>query len=116
MWAMLSSVHVLGMDAVLDGRVLGGHAQGVPADRVEDVEAPHHLEPGDDVADGIIADMAHVDPARGIGVHLQGVILRAAGVLGGLERRLLVPGLLPLGLDLAESIGVFHRLDLPIIS
>ncbi len=107
---------LLGVDPVLDGRVFGGHPEGVPADRMEDVKTPHQPETGEDIADGIVPDMTHVDPARRIGIHLQAVIFRAAGVLGGLEHRLLVPGSLPLGLDLAEWIGVFHRLDLPIIS
>ena len=63
----------LRMGAVLDGRVLGRHAQGVPADGVEDVGPGHALLAGDDVADRVVADVAHVDAAGGIGVHLETV-------------------------------------------
>ena len=102
-----------GMDAALDGGVLGRHAQRVPADRVEDVEALHDLEPGDDVADRVVPDVAHVDVAGGVGVHLEAVELRLGGVFGHAEGPAFAPGLLPLGFDGLEivrfrSLGTIH--------
>src|SRR4029077_21244011 len=52
-----------GVDAALDRRVLGGQAERVPADRMEDVEATHAALARDDVADRVVADVAHVDAA-----------------------------------------------------
>ncbi|OQB54133.1 MAG: hypothetical protein BWX98_02364 [Candidatus Aminicenantes bacterium ADurb.Bin147] len=90
---------LLGMDAGLDGRVLGRHAQGVPSDGMENVIPPHHLKPGDHVADGIVADVPHVDPSRRIGIHLEGVKLRAVGIGRRGESAGGVPFVLPAGLD-----------------
>src|SRR4030043_2381753 len=98
----------LGMDAVLDRCVLGRHAQGGPADGVEGIEPLHQLEAGDDVSDRVIPDMPHMDSAGGVWIHLQAVILRQPGVIGGLENPPLRPGLLPPLFDLLEWIHVFH--------
>ena len=99
-----------GMDAVLDGRVLGRHAQGVPADGVDDVKPVHRLEAGDDVADGIVPDVAHMDAAGGIGIHLEQIVFLFGRVLVDLENPLLGPDLLPLSLDFFEVEVVLHRL------
>ena len=72
---MLSHVHLLGLDVVLNGRVFGGQAERVPAHRVQHVEPRHALKACDHVADGVIAHVPHVQPARRIGEHLQAVIL-----------------------------------------
>jgi hypothetical protein len=94
------------MDAVVDGGVLGGQPEGIPAHRMQYVEAPHPLEPGDQVPDGIDPDMPHVDAAGGIREHLEAVVLRAGGVLGHLELFGVLPDRLPPGLDLAKRISV----------
>ena len=67
---------LLGVDAALDGGVLRGQAEGVPADGVQDVEAAHPLVAGHHVGDAVVADVADVDVARGVGQHLQAVELR----------------------------------------
>src|SRR5438445_819683 len=54
------------LQLVLDGGVLGGQAEGVPAEGVEDVLALHHPVSGDGVADAVVAEVAHVDIARRI--------------------------------------------------
>ena len=95
---------LLGMGAVLDGGVLGRHAQGVPADGMEDIEAAHHLEAGDDVADAVVADVAHMDAARGVRIHLQAVELGFGRVLNHAKGVPGLPGRLPFGLDSLEII------------
>ena len=65
-----------GMDALLDGRVLGRQAEGVPAHGVQHIEAAGALVAGDHVAHGVVAHMAHVDAPRRIGEHLQHVVFR----------------------------------------
>jgi hypothetical protein len=67
------------VDALLHGRVLGRQAEGVPAHRVEDVEALRPLRAGQHVAHRVVADVPHVDAPRGVGEHLEHVVLRPAG-------------------------------------
>ena len=65
----------LGVDATLHGGVLCGQAKGIPAHGVKDIEAPGALVPRDHVAEGVVAHMTHVQPARRIGEHLEDVVL-----------------------------------------
>ena len=89
----------LGVDAALHGRVLGGHAERVPAHRVQDVKALGALVARHDVAHGVVADVAHVDAARRVREHLEHVVFRTAVVdFAGLEDVGLRPGFTPLGL------------------
>jgi len=71
---------------------------------MKDVEALHRLEAADDVADGVVADMAHVNAARGIRIHLEEVELLLGRVLADLKRLPLGPDLLPLFLNLEEVV------------
>ena len=100
-----------GMDAVLDGRVLGGQPEGVPPHRVQHVEAPHGLVARHHVADGVVADVPHVDAPRGVGKHLQAVELGAGRVGRHLEGPGVFPDLLPGGFDLPEGIAVRSFLE-----
>ena len=68
------------MGVVLDRRILGGQAESVPAHGVQDIEALHPLVAGHHIADGVVADMAHVNAARRVGEHLQEIIFGPAGV------------------------------------
>src|SRR4029079_4384337 len=52
---------LLGMDAPLDGGVLGRQAEGVPTDGMQHVVAPHPLVAGHDVGDAVVADVPYVD-------------------------------------------------------
>ena len=113
MWAMLSSVQVFGMGAVLDRGVLGRQAEGVPAERMQHVEAAHPLHARDDVADHVVADVADVRVPRRVGEHLEAVELRLGRVLGDLEGRARPPAVLPLLLD---CLGLVVGHDLEIIS
>ncbi len=51
-------------DVVFEGGVFGGETEGVPAHGVEDVRAAHPHEAGEGVADGVVADVAHVQRRR----------------------------------------------------
>ena len=94
-------------DAVLDGRILGRHAKGVEAHRVQDVEAFHRLVARHDITDGIVAHVAHVQVARRIREHLECVVLRATSVGLRLVDLALFPLLLPFRLDVLRRIS-FH--------
>ena len=59
-----------GVGLIFNGGVLCRHSECVPAQRVDNVIALHAFEPGQCVADGIVADMAHVDSPGRIGKHL----------------------------------------------
>ena len=76
---MLAWVVIAGMSAGLDGVLLGRQAEGVPAHRVQHVEAAHPLVPAQDVGGGVAFGMADVQPgAAGVGEHVQDVELGAA--------------------------------------
>lgn len=97
------------MDAVADGRVFRRHPQGIPADRVDDVQPLHESEPRDHVPDCIVPDVSHVDVPRRIGIHFQAIVLSFLRVIDSLENFTLFPGSLPLGLNLAEWVVFSHR-------
>mmetsp|Transcript_14221 Transcript_14221/g.38965 ORF Transcript_14221/g.38965 Transcript_14221/m.38965 type:complete len:879 (+) Transcript_14221:447-3083(+) len=71
-----------GRHLALHRGVLGRQAEGVPAHRHQDVVALHAQLAGQHVVDRVVAHMAHVQLARGIGQHGAGVEMRLAGVLG----------------------------------
>ena len=52
-----------GMNAALDGGILGREAEGIPAHRVQHVVAFGAHIAGDDVAHGVVPHMAHMDAA-----------------------------------------------------
>ncbi len=80
MLAMFRSVVMRGMDAVLDGVLLGRQAEGVVAHRVQDVVALHATVAADDVGGGVALRVADVQArAAGVGEHVQDVELGLAG-------------------------------------
>src|SRR3989304_250137 len=111
MLAMFSWVHTAGCTPLLMAAFSAGGPEGVPANGVEHVEPAHPLVPGEQVADGVDADMAHVDAAGGVREHLETVELGAAQVLDGLELLGLLPHPLPLGLDLGERVALGPIVD-----
>jgi hypothetical protein len=54
-------------DVVLQRSIFGRHAEGVPAHRLQYVEALHLVEARQHVADGVVAHVAHVQLARRVG-------------------------------------------------
>ena len=60
---------LLRVHAALNGRVLGGQAKGVPADGVQDLVALHAIEAGQDIRDGVHAQVAQVQCAGRVWEH-----------------------------------------------
>ena len=85
-----------GMNTPLDGGVFGREAKGIPSHGMQNVVTPHGHEPGHHIANGVVPDVAHVDPARGIGKHLQAVVFGLAGLLFHPVEVMVLPVLLPL--------------------
>ena len=96
----------LGMDLLLDRGILGRQAEGVPAHRMQHVEALGALVARDHVALGVVAHVTHVDASRWIGKHLEHVVFRPALIHDGAKGLASVPDLLPLGFGLAEVIAL----------
>ena len=89
------------MLARLNRVLLGGQAEGVEAHRVHDGLALHAGRAGDDVGGRVALGMADVEAvAAGVGEHVERVELAAgAGHFGRGKGLVVVPVLLPLGLD-----------------
>jgi len=85
----------LGVRPVLDRGVLGGHAEGVPTERMEHVVTAHPLHARHDVADHVVAHVSDVGVAGRVGEHHEAVELRPVGVRGHLEGAALPPAPLP---------------------
>ena len=76
-----------------------GQAEGIPAHGMQDVEAAHALDASDDVANGVIAHVPHVESATGVREHFEDVILGFLWNRFRLEDVILFPTLLPLRFD-----------------
>jgi hypothetical protein len=96
------------MRAVLDRRVLGRQAERIPPERVQHVEPAHPLQPRNDVADRVVADVSHVRVSGRIREHLEAVILRLGRILGDFEGARRLPAFAPLLLD---CLGLVLRHD-----
>ena len=98
-----------GMDALFHGRVLGRHAEGVPAHRVEHFVAAHALVTRQHVAHRVIAHVTDMDATRWIREHLQDVAARLGRGIIRLEALGLVPCRLPADIRLrrVEPLGHF---------
>ena len=95
----------VGVDAVADGGVFGGKAEGVEAHGVEDVEALHSAKAGVAVGGGHDVPVADVEVARGVGVHGKLVPLGAGVVVGSVVDAVLFPPLLPLVVDFLGGVS-----------
>ena len=54
---------------VLNSRVFSRHTKGIPTHGLQDLFAQHALVAADDIADGVVAYVSHVQLAAGIGQH-----------------------------------------------
>ncbi len=93
---------------VLHRGVFGRHAEGVPAHRLQHVLALHALVAGDHVADGVVAHVAHVQLAAGVGEHRQAIEGVLAGLFAHFKGFLRIPVGLRGGFDLAGLILFVH--------
>ena len=85
-----------GVNARLDGRVLGGQTEGVKANGKEDVVALHSSLAANDLKSGVGLDVTHVHThARGVGELHEPVELRLVGMILCGEDAGLVPLRLP---------------------
>src|SRR5262249_6606333 len=88
------------VDVVLDGVLLGGQAEGVPAHGVQHVVAAHAAVAGEDVGGGVAFRVADVQAgAAGVGGNVEDVELRLAGGVRRWEGLVLFPELLPARFD-----------------
>ena len=62
-------------DIMLDSRIFCRHAECIESHGMNDVVADHSSIAGNDVADSVVADMAHMQIARRIREHFQYVVL-----------------------------------------
>ena len=94
---------------------VGGQAEGVVAEGVQDVAAQHAVVPGVDVRGDVPQGVADVQAdTRGVGEHVldeelvvRQRLIRVSEVpdgVGGVEGALLPPGVLPAGLDVAGEL------------
>ena len=83
------------VDAALEGGVLCSEPEGVPTHRVQNVESLGFFVTRQHIAHGVIADVAHMDPAGRIGEHFEDVALWLCGIGRGFENATFVPVFLP---------------------
>jgi hypothetical protein len=107
-----------GVRAGFHGMLLGGEAERIPADRMQDVETLRALVAGEDVGGGVSFGMTNVQPrARRIRKHVEHVELRLRRVVLGAERTMSFPEGLPVRLYLMEvvvnALGS-HRVNPPL--
>ncbi len=98
------------MNLVLHRRIFSRQTEGIPPHRVQDVEAFGPLHAGDDIAHGVVSDMAHMDAPRRIGEHLQHVIFRTRIIVLGREGTPVGPGLLPFRFGVAGVVALRRHL------
>src|ERR1700737_773705 len=84
---------------VFDGGVFGRKAEGVPAHGMKHVEAAHAFYASNDVPNGVVAHVAHVQRAGGVWEHFQNVVFGLGGIYFGFKDTSVGPALLPLGFD-----------------
>ena len=97
-----------GVEAAFDGGVFCRQSKSVPAHRVQDVKAFGGLKTGDDIAECVVADMAHMDAAGWIGEHLEDVIFFLCGVFSRFEAAGFFPGFAPFGFALLDIVAFRH--------
>src|SRR5204862_5937544 len=80
----------------------------VPAHRLQHVVAAHPVVPGENIADGIVPHVPHMQLPRGVGEHRQAIKLRPGGIFPGAERALLFPVLLGRALYRLGIVSILH--------
>ena len=115
MMAMFASVVIRGCVPVWTAYCSAGQAEGVVAEGVEHVAASHAVVAGEDVGADVAQRVADVEPGpRRVREHVEHVQLRAVGHpvealgqrtggVGGVERALALPAVLPRHLELPRQ-------------
>ena len=93
---------------VLNGGIFGGKAEGIPAHGVKNVVAVHPHVTGKSVPDGVVADVAHVQSARGVRQHFENVVFlfRRTVRIGGVELGIGLPAGEPFGFNALGIVAV----------
>ncbi len=94
----------LRVQAVLDGGVFRGQTEGVPAERVQHVEAAHPLHARHDIADRVVSDVPEMSVTGGVRKHVQAIELRSGRIDGHFERAGGGPTLLPLPVEVLRMV------------
>ena len=101
-------------DAVFECSIFSGQTKSIPTHGHQDVEALHAQMACEHVVDGVVAHMAHVQLAAGVGQHRTGVILLLGAtvfIFGVFDYAVgigLGPGGLRGALDLGVVVFVLH--------
>ncbi len=97
-----------GCHLVGNSGILGGESKGVPAHGLQDVFALHALVPGYNVRNGVVAHVAHVKLAAGVGKHRQTVEFISRIILNSAVRLGFCPACLCLELNLLWGVFLVH--------
>lgn len=100
------------VDAPLDSGILGRQTKGIPANWVQHIMSSHEVKAGNDVGNGIHAQVAKMERPRRIRKHGQDVYGLLAGSFGVAEAAKTVPGpdILPFYIDLRKTRGPAGRM------
>ncbi len=79
---------------MFDGGILSRQAEGIPAHGLHDIFALHTLKAGDDITNGVVAHVPHVQAAAGIGEHGEAVIFLFRSILSHFKCLILLPVIL----------------------
>jgi len=60
----------------VNGGILGGQSESIPAHGMKNRVPLHPARAGQDIGDGVVTDMAHVQVPGGIGEHREGIEFR----------------------------------------
>ena len=102
--------------ARLAGVLFRRQPEGIPADRMENVEPPHALVSGDDIGRRVSFRVSHVEAfAARVREHVEDVEFRACAVdiRSHTKDLVVLPVALPLGFYLLERIRCHHLLTIP---
>ena len=99
-----------GRHIVLDRRVFGWQAEGVPAHRLQHILAQHALITGDHIAYRVVTHMAHVQFSARIREHGQAIELFPGGIFRYGKGLIFLPVLLGFRFKLLGIIGIFHHI------
>ncbi len=83
------------MDIVFNSGVFRWQTKSIPAHGVHDIIPLHAAKTRNNITDGIVPHMSHVNIARGIGEHFQNIIFLTCFIDFTIETVIVHPILLP---------------------